>query len=132
MKWVKIEYKLIESIVKKYMEKVREYNSLISGRGYYLKPIHMVYKTSGEVKKKYIYHGRYWWRIEYLGRSGGKPRIKWIYLGKDKPQGLPDPPKDPLLGLTYYKVLGDDNYVYVPLKHIARLQMLSKKRLSSI
>ncbi|MFP3203656.1 MAG: hypothetical protein RXR43_16050, partial [Sulfolobus sp.] len=41
--------------------------------------------------KKYIYIGRYWYKLE---RKNGKQ--KWIYLGKEKPlPNLPDPPELP-------------------------------------
>lgn len=66
---------------------VYEYNTKIRGYGVYLKPYHIVYRNG----KKYIYIGRYWYKLE---RKNGKQ--KWIYLGKEKPlPNLPDPPELP-------------------------------------
>jgi len=74
------------------------YNTMIKPRNYYLKPVHIVVKkkTSG-VKIKYYYYGRYWYRI--VKQPSGK--LKWIYIGKEKPlSNLPDPPRNPLEGLV--------------------------------
>ena len=74
---------------------VYSYNTVIRGSGYYLKPVHYVYKRSREGRVRvYEYYGRYWWR---LTRSGG--RVKWRYVGTRKPPGLPDPPRTGLEGL---------------------------------
>ncbi|MEM0173916.1 MAG: hypothetical protein QXV69_02375 [Sulfolobaceae archaeon] len=84
---IKLTQKQFEEILDKLKKIVYEYNSRIRGSGVYLKPYHAVYKQN----KKYIYIGKYWYRLE---RIGG--RLKWIYLGKTKPiESLPDPPKIP-------------------------------------
>lgn len=84
---IRIEEKEFDKIFTKLKELVYEYNSKISGTDIYLKPFHIVYKNN----KKYIYIGKYWYKLE---RYNGK--IKWIYLGKQKPiSNLPDPPKLP-------------------------------------
>ena len=71
---------------------VYEYNTKIRGYGVYLKPYHIVYKNG----KKYIYIGRYWYKLE---RKNGKQ--KWVYLGKEKPlPNLPDPPELPKVRIT--------------------------------
>ncbi|MCY0882713.1 MAG: hypothetical protein OWQ50_02655 [Acidianus infernus] len=84
---VRLEEKEFYKIFSKLKEQVYEYNSKISGSEVYLKPYHVVYKNG----KKYIYIGKYWYKLE---KYNGK--IKWIYLGKEKPlANLPDPPKFP-------------------------------------
>jgi len=83
------------------LSEIHEYNNRIKDTGYYLKPIHMSTRRllDGTVLK-YYYYGRYWYRVE---RSGGK-RIRWIYLGREKPSPLlPDPPRNPLEGVVVKK-----------------------------
>jgi len=69
-----------------------------SKRGYYLKPVHKVYRTTGGLRRIYEYYGRYWWR---------KGDGKLIYAGAKKPGGLPQPPLNPLEGLSVIRE-GDD------------------------
>lgn len=82
---------------------VYSYNMAIRKTGYYLKPVHYVYKrnSSGRVKV-YEYYGRYWWRLERVGS-----RVRWRYVGKVKPPGLPEPPETGLEGLRIIRD-GDD------------------------
>ncbi len=99
----------VASLLEEYKRAIYRYNSMIRGTGYYLKPIHVVVKhdTSGE--KKYIYVGRYWWRVVYVGKKGKTSRVKWIYVGKEKPAELkdyPDPPSHILVGFSFI-VLND-------------------------
>ena len=70
-----------------------EYNSLISNTGYYLKPVHKVYKKLPNGKKRiYEYYGRYWWK---------KVGSRWIYAGNIKPKIIRyEPPRHPLEGLS--------------------------------
>ncbi len=70
-----------------------EYNSLISHTGYYLKPVHKVYKRLPDGRRRiYEYYGRYWWR---------KEGTRWIYAGTIKPSSIKyDPPSHPLEGLS--------------------------------
>ncbi|BCU67233.1 hypothetical protein HS7_06700 [Sulfolobales archaeon HS-7] len=76
-----------QEIIQAIKKAVYDYNSKIRGSGYYLKPIHMVYKKG----KVYIYIGRYWYRITKKNRV-----LKWTYLGKSKPIiELPEPPSIP-------------------------------------
>lgn len=87
-----------------YKLEIMEYNEKIRGTGYYVKPIHVTYKDSGDSRLKYIYFGRYWYRVS---RKGG--RITWIYLGKDKPEpSLPDPPLNPFEGISVIVVYEED------------------------
>ncbi len=84
---VSLDPKSFDTLLSKLKSLVYEYNSEISGTGVYLKPYHVVHKGG----KKYVYVGRYWYRLE---RRNGK--LKWIYLGKEKPYpDLPDPPAIP-------------------------------------
>lgn len=77
----------MDEIIDKMKRLVYDYNKKVSKYGVYLKPYHIVYKKG----KKYIYIGRYWYRLE---KKDGK--LKWIYLGKVKPYDyLPDPPEIP-------------------------------------
>ncbi len=80
-----------------------EYNKVIRDTGYYLKPVHKVYKYTSGSLRVYEYYGRYWWR---LVRRGGKPR--YIYAGTVKPEKVTvDPPDNPLEGLSLIRE-GDD------------------------
>lgn len=78
-----------------------EYNSRIKQTGFYLKPVHIATRRlSDGTVVKYYYYGRYWYRIErdLLGR------LKWVYIGKEKPLlTLPDPPRNPLEGVVIKK-----------------------------
>ncbi|MEM0366339.1 MAG: hypothetical protein QXO93_03790 [Acidilobaceae archaeon] len=74
---------------------IYDYNWRIKSTNYYLKPVHKVYKTVGGARRIYEYYGRYWWRIT---REEGS--VKFIYVGKIKPQNLPEPPINPLEGLV--------------------------------
>ena len=95
-------YKILMSIYSPYRERIYLYNARIRDSGYYLKPIHIVYKTINERKYKYIYFGRYWYRII---RKGSK--VKWVYIGREKPDPhLPDPPLSPFEGIS---VIVDEN-----------------------
>ncbi len=88
----------INLLLSNYLPEIYRYNSLIKDKKYYLKPVHIVIKRKSNGNKiRYYYYGRYWYRIER--NSSGK--IKWVYLGREKPdRGLPDPPKNPLEGLV--------------------------------
>ncbi|RLG79621.1 MAG: hypothetical protein DRO13_05635 [Thermoprotei archaeon] len=99
--------KKINLLLSEYMPEFYRYNSMLKSKKYYLKPVHIVIKrkSSGKVVK-YYYYGRYWYRIER--KTNGSSRIKWIYLGKEKPErNLPDPPHNPLDGLVI-KVSSDE------------------------
>lgn len=107
---VKDGYKLIMEIFSPYRRKIYEYNELIRESGYYLKPVHVVIKKSTSFK--YLYFGRYWYRII---KSEGR-KLRWIYVGREKPDpNLPEPPLNPFEGLRII-VDGDDvvidDYVY--------------------
>ncbi len=95
---------------------------MISHTGYYLKPVHYAYYTtaSGE-RRRYTYIGRYWYRLE---RRGG--RIRWKYVGREKPrelEGYPDPPPNPLEGLRFARV-GDSDDVLLDWGGYQRFQWL--------
>ncbi len=80
----------IEYMIK---EPFYRYNSLISQYGYYVKPVHKVYKNRAGSKIIYVYYGRYWFR------RGSRGRL--IYAGTEKPAEVPvEPPQSPLEGVT--------------------------------
>lgn len=79
----------IESVIK---EPFYHYNSLISNYGYYVKPVHKVYKKRSGTKIIYVYYGRYWFK-----RAGSR----LIYAGSEKPVWIPyEPPENPVEGVT--------------------------------
>ncbi len=84
---------VFSTIVDFFKLKVYEYNNSIKSRyGVYLKPVHIVTKSTTRGKRVYIYYGKYWYRIERRGS-----RIRWIYIGSKKPyEDMPDPPLNPL------------------------------------
>ncbi len=95
------EYNRYMELLRSYTLELYKYNSMIRDRGFYLKPKHVVVKNTREGKVKYIYLGRYWYTIKYIGKRAGVSRIKWIYVGKEKPDpSLPDPPIHPLEGVV--------------------------------
>jgi len=86
-----------------YKVEVMKYNDSIRWSGYYVKPIHVTYKNRSGTTLRYLYFGRYWYRIS---RKGG--RVSWIYLGREKPDPvLPDPPLNPFEGLSA-TAIGED------------------------
>ncbi len=89
----------IDEILDEVKYKIYEYNTRISDTGYYLKPVHKVYKRlSDGTLKIYEYYGRYYWR---------KQGNRLVYAGTEKPRGLPEPEPIPLEGLTLIR-MGDD------------------------
>lgn len=89
----------IDEILEEVKAKVYAYNSMISGTGYYLKPVHKVYRRlSDGTVKIYEYYGKYFWK------KAGK---RLVYAGTVKPRGLPDPEPMPLEGLSLIRI-GDD------------------------
>ncbi len=125
---VKNGLKAIETLLEDYRRAVYAYNSLISGTGYYLKPTHVVTRRLEDgTRLRYIYIGRYWWRLSYVSRRGGKGGVKWRYIGKEKPAALkdyPDPPEPPLAGLRFALLGGDD--ILVPWDVYERFKWLFK------
>lgn len=96
---VRLDDKSIDKILTSLKRKVYEYNSKIASYNIYLKPYHIVYKGN----KKYIYVGKYWYKLDKT-----KGKIRWIYLGKNKPLvSLPDPPIIP----EYSIIKDDDGYI---------------------
>lgn len=91
-----------------YKEKLYEYNSMIKGKGYYLKPFHIVTKRYRGGRKTYYYYGKYWYKLSLQGS-----KLRWNYVGNRKPiQDLPDPPVNPLI---FIRVIdnGDKNCLCV-------------------
>jgi len=103
-------YRALEAALEEHKRLIYEYNTLLRGTGYYLKPVHIVTRRTSNGKARYLYIGRYWWRLSYAGKKGHTSRVQWIYVGKEKPEelgSLPDPPTSPLQGLTV-RIEGDD------------------------
>ena len=93
--------KKINLLLADYLPEIYRYNNQIKHTKYYLKPVHIVIKKKSNGRQiRYYYYGRYWYRIEKKNNNGRKG-IKWIYLGREKPDSsLPDPPENPLEGLV--------------------------------
>ncbi len=105
--------KRIDSIIDEYKSVIYEYNTRISGQGYYLKPVHKVYRRlSDGTLKVYEYYGRYYWR---------KAGERLIYAGREKPRGLPDIHL-PFEGLAVIRINNSDVVIdcdlYDKFKHI--------------
>ncbi len=97
---VEISKEEFRKIFESYLKAIYEYNAKLP-HGIVLKPFHYVYRNG----KKYVYVGKYFYKVVREGR-----KIKWIYLGKEVPEGLPKPPPNPFEGLRFRKV-GDKYYV---------------------
>ncbi len=114
MSFIKIgveRYYEFQRILDEYKLKLYRYNRSIRRLGYYLKPVHIVYKRSLGRVVKYVYYGRYWYRLEYVGKKGRTSRIKWVYVGREKPlPEIPNPPEHPLEGLV---LRIDDTGIYM-------------------
>jgi len=112
-------FKKINLVLSDYLIEIYDYNNIAKQKGFYLKPVHIVVKKKGDKKIKYYYYGRYWYKIEY--RKGKGSKIKWIYMGKSKPDPtLPDPPKNPLEGLVI-RLSEDSITITAPSEEIYRL-----------
>jgi len=86
--YVKLSKKEVDEILTRLKELIYEYNKNLRGTGFYLRPMHIVYKGKS---KKYIYIGKYWYYLEYK-----KKKLIWNYVGTMKPvSNLPDPPEIP-------------------------------------
>lgn len=83
---------------------IYEYNNKIRHTGFYLKPVHIsTRRLQDGTVIKYYYYGRYWYKLEKPSPS----KIKWIYIGREKPSPeLPDPPPNPLEGVVVKKYDG--------------------------
>jgi hypothetical protein len=88
--------KVLDFTLASLKEAFYEYNRSIRGTGYYLKPVHKVYKYVGGSRRVYEYYGRYWWRFSRTGR-----KFRYIYAGVVKPESVQaNPPGNPLEGLS--------------------------------
>jgi len=61
-------------------ESFYEYNRSIGSTGYYLKPVHKVYKYVGGSRRIYEYYGRYWWRLSRTGKGPSISMLAWLNL----------------------------------------------------
>ncbi len=89
----------LEEVLDRVKEKVYEYNTIAGRHGYYLKPVHKVYRRTSQGVKVYEYYGRYYWR-----RAGNR----LVYAGTVKPRGLPDPEPLGIEGLSVIRVNDED------------------------
>jgi hypothetical protein len=97
-------YAALEKVLVELKKAIYKYNSVVSRLGYYLKPVHKVYRRGIEGRVKvFEYYGRYWWRVA----RGPRGRRRLIYVGTEPPAGAPKPPKTPLLGIAIARE-GDD------------------------
>lgn len=89
-----------------------EYNTLISKTGYYLKPVHKVYKKLPNGRTRiYEYYGRYWW---------SKDGNRWKYAGREKPSMIPGkPPVHPLEGLS---IIVEGNDIIIDCRDFERFK----------
>ncbi len=89
--------KRAREVIEEYLNELYKYNEAIKKYGIYLKPIHVVTRRTKGSVKRYYYFGRYWYKVIYSGKSGRISKVKWIYVGKEKPiREMPDPPPNPL------------------------------------
>jgi hypothetical protein len=99
---------------------ILSYNEKIKDTGYYVKPMHIAYKNSDSGKVKYIYFGRYWYRV--IKRDD---RLVWVYVGKDKPEpSLPEPPPNPFERVSIAVV--NDSDIEVGLDSLELLANIEK------
>ncbi len=102
----------------KFKLEIMEYNARIKSSGYYVKPVHVTYRNSGGRRLKYVYFGRYWYRVSRRGR-----RVVWVYLGREKPEpSLPDPPPNPFEGVSVVASGGDVEVGSETLHLLARIE----------
>jgi hypothetical protein len=118
----------INLILSDFLPEIYRYNDMIKDKRYYLKPVHIVIKKRGNGHKiKYYYYGRYWYKIE---KNKGRKGIKWVYIGREKPEpSLPDPPRNPLEGLAI-KINGNEIAILSGNKYIYKIinDVLSSSR----
>lgn len=109
---------------------ILSYNERIKNTGYYVKPVHIAYKNSNTGRVKYIYFGRYWYRVVKRGN-----RLVWVYVGKDKPEpSLPELPPNPFENISIAVI--NDSDIEIDLdglellanieKHIGRSDVFTK------
>ena len=115
---------ILQRLLDSYRKKLYEYNTLLSGTGFYLKPVHIVTRNTRGEKKLYYYYGRYWWKIKYKGKNNKTSKIAWEYIGRQKPKELahlPDPPKNPFEGIKIVVVKNNiiiERKVYEKFPHL--------------
>lgn len=110
---LRVDGREVEARARELLEPIYEYNRSLRGL-FYLKPVHIVYRRgTGGLVKVYFYYGRYWYRVEYAGKRGNRSELRWIYLGRERPPGAPPPPPNPLEGLSYFALRGDESRIYV-------------------
>jgi len=105
--------RVLRDIMDRYMTELYRYNELIKSYGYYLKPMHIVTRRTSNGIRRYYYFGKYWYKLSYEGKRGKTSRVKWIYVGRNKPlPEIPDPPPNPL-DLLMVKIDNNSIRLYV-------------------
>uniref|UniRef100_A0A7J3YTN4 Uncharacterized protein n=1 Tax=Ignisphaera aggregans TaxID=334771 RepID=A0A7J3YTN4_9CREN len=109
---------LIDVLLNCYRQQLYGYNSIVKKYNVYLKPLHIVVKNSLRGSKKvYYYFGRYWYRLEVVNS-----KLKWIYLGREKPfDFLPDPPINPLLIIEVKRAQSDPSLQCIYVKNFGEV-----------
>lgn len=115
----------VEEALEELRRLIYRYNERLRGTGYYLKPVHIVTKRVDGDRRRYVYVGRYWWRLRATsGRRGS--RVKWSYIGREMPPDLrgkvPPPPTSRLAGLRYVAL--DNGDIIVPCDIYKRFKWL--------
>uniref|UniRef100_A0A7J2U1C3 Uncharacterized protein n=1 Tax=Ignisphaera aggregans TaxID=334771 RepID=A0A7J2U1C3_9CREN len=112
---------LIGALLDYYRQQLYSYNSLIKRYNVYLKPLHIVVKKDLKGSKKvYYYFGKYWYRLEV-----SNSKLKWIYIGKEKPfDYLPDPPINPLLIIEVKRVQDKPDTLCVYIENFGEVSEL--------
>ena len=90
----------LKRLLDEYLKELYEYNEKLPPN-VRLKVFHYV-KAKGKV---YVYIGKYFYKWE---KDGAK--LRWKYLGKEPPEGLPKPPTSPLEG-TFFVIKNGKVYV---------------------
>ncbi|NPA85136.1 MAG: hypothetical protein GXO07_03925 [Crenarchaeota archaeon] len=91
MQYVEVDQRRLKELLENYLKEVYEYNEKLP-KGIRLKVIHYV-KSRG---KTYLYIGKYFYKYESDGR-----KVRWKYLGREPPEGVPPPPPNPLEGMSF-------------------------------
>jgi hypothetical protein len=112
--------RILGELLDDYRTSIYAYNSKIKNTGFYLKPVHKVYyKDSQGTRIIYEYYGTYWWKKQKKGY-----RIYLRYYGKQKPEGLPDPPINPLAGVIINKT---EDRIIVPKEVFDKIKWKTSK-----
>lgn len=74
----------------------KSYRDLLSKNNLYLKPFHIVYKSTFLGEMEYRYYGKYWFKIVYVNN-----KRKLVYIGKDYQNEITVKLKLPFEGFSF-------------------------------